>query len=240
MKKKLIGSILSLILTLLVLISAAYAWYSTNINTSTSGIQITTDKDLQIFNMNIYKYNSDLETGVEVDISAVDAFNMPEYDSIFIQNNHNTSIILMLSIYSSRILANEQLTITINCSNSSTNSNILSNIVNFDVGIIPENILGYNETPANIYAISNEYFAENINELSFLTRNNNQLNKVQTLTFTLSNYLNYLYNDYLRFFIKIDYDEDLIHYFSTNNAYIDAELSNTVTLVSDLTSIVIN
>ncbi|MBO7079221.1 MAG: hypothetical protein J6W64_05375 [Bacilli bacterium] len=237
MKKKIILSIISVILTTFCLITLTYSWFATNTKTDSSGMQIGVKggEDIFIEECHIYKRNQENNAIEEVSNNVLDdpLYNKPislnPYDTIIKERNVGTHIVISI------LVKNIQLGKTINITAFSNNpiseedkyeplSNYLSNICGFRCRC--------GEEDDTIEAAFGSFTNEEIQDFVSVDSASDgthlwQNTKASTLTMTLADYDDKAFlvegdtNKRLRVYIEISYDEELV------SAYLEQSGSST-------------
>lgn len=198
MKKIWILSTINLLFVIICCTIVVFAWFSMNKITNGNGMQIVLQQNDINIDYSVYKYNNNTFYDVT---DTNDTFILNPYDTIIKERNVHTSIILKLIITGQAVLERDNIFISINCSETNSDTMYLSNAVYFKFGLfnIDSNDIEtiYTTAESNFNQINNKYtFVDNI--------------KNTLIIYTISNYNDYIVNNSLTLFIEINYDEDLV------------------------------
>ena len=196
------------------------AWFTTSQTVDTVGMQMRIEATKLDLTYNVYKYIDEIKAAADV-TEEPDAFTLAKYDSVILERNQNTSIIIRFEF---NITATAPLYIISYCTEATANTHFLSNIVELKFGIIPNFTA---TTPNDIYTEAAAYF-NNISPHTFKNGNSKEL----TLTYFVTNYSQYINQGKLDLFLQLDYSETLINDFTFS-----LEDSETTEFLNDLTLI---
>ena len=200
-KKILITSIINIVLILCCFIGVTFAWFAMNDKIEATNLQISARQDVINLSHTVYKYDSELLRGYDA-TNDRDAFKLLPYDSIIISRNEHSSIIIKLQLTGTAVLKGDPITLTFFCSETSSETKCLSNVLYFKIALFT-----IDETdPAVIFSSAENNFSNIQNKLSFVNGNN----KNTTITYTLSDYSNFINDVFLEAYILIDYNPDLV------------------------------
>ncbi len=201
MRKKIIISIINIILVLICFISITYSWLANNKIVQGNGLQIAARQDVISLSHFVYKYDDELLAGYDA-TNDIDAFELPPYDSIILSRNDHSSIIIKLLVSGEAVNKDEPITLSFFCRETASDTKSLSNVLNFKIGLF-----NINETePALIYQVAEQNFTDSTTEISFV---NNGIKQTE-ISYILSDYEDYVQDMFLVVYIQIDYDADLV------------------------------
>ena len=201
MRKKIIISVINIILVLICFVGITYSWLASNKVVQGNGLQIAARQDVISLSHFVYKYDDELLAGYDA-TNDIDAFELPPYDSIILSRNDHSSIIIKLLVSGEAVNKDEPITLSFFCRETASDTKSLSNVLNFKIGLF-----NINETePALIYQVAEQNFTDSTTEISFV---NNGIKQTE-ISYILSDYEDYVQDMFLVVYIQIDYDADLV------------------------------
>lgn len=213
------------VFNLAICFTAAYAWFVNANHNDASNFTIKMHTHELDMRYKVYKYVDDEKAVIDV-TERSDALALPEYDSVIRSRNEHTPIVIEFSITGMSLGENIPIHININCTNSTTNERVLSNIIQFQYVCITSIT---SSAPAEIYSQAIEYFDNNnIPAMTFVNGNN----KNQNIQYILSDYVSSIVDGSLKLYLKVDYSESLIDNFEFS--FSDVQ---TTSFANDLTRI---
>ena len=198
-KKTLIALSINIILILICLTTVAFAWFSNNKNAAGTGLDITIEQNSISFDYINYYYDNENRTFEETT-----NFDLRAYDMIITNRNIHTAIITKLIISGQAVAGQQNITFNFLCRDNQSNTMSLSNVVSFKIGLF--NISS--TTAEDIYLAVEENFKD-IAENKFLNTTKN----IQ-ISYTLSNYSDYVTNNQLIVYLQTDYSVSLMEQFN--------------------------
>ena len=253
MRKKIILSIISIILTCFCLVTLTYSWFAFNDTVEATGMQISVKgaDDIFIEDFHIYKRNQENNAIEEVSNNVANdpLYNKPvslnPYDSIIKERNVGTHIVI--SILVKNIQLDRSINITAFTNNGIAEENKYDALANY-----LSNISGFRcrcgGESDTIETAFSSFTNETINSFVTVTEIDDgehtwENSKLTTLTMNLSNYNNNVFypegstTPHLRVYIELSYNEDLVTaYLNQNGSSTDfgSVVSNEVHFQNDL------
>lgn len=253
MRKKIILSIISIILTGFCLVTLTYSWFAFNDTVQTTGMTISVKgaDDIFIEEFHIYKRDQENNAIEEVSNNITDdpLYNKPislnPYDTIIKERNVGTHIVISI------LVKNIQLGKSINI--SAFNNNAISTENKYEpLGNYLSNISGFRcrcgKSSDTIETAFSSFTNEEMNSFVSVSEIDDgehewENSKLSTLTMTLSNYDDKVFYEegstspQLRVYIELSYNEELVTaYLNQNGSSTDfgSVLENEVHFTNDL------
>ena len=198
MKKIWIISIVNLIFAIICCTVVVFAWFSMNKITNGNGMQIVLQQNDINIDYSVYKYK---DNNFYDATNTNDSFILNPYDTIIQERNIHTSIILKLVITGQAVLERDNIFLSINCSETNSDTMYLSNVVYFKFGLFN---IDSNDVET-IYTTAESSFNQINNKYTFVGEEKETL-----IVYSISNYSNHIIDNSLTLFVEINYDEDLV------------------------------
>lgn len=222
LRTKLICALLLMALNLATAFVGVYAWFVSGWRSDASGMRVqmyTHELDLSY---RVYKYSDEVKGVIEA-TDFPDAFTLLEYDSVFTDRNDNTPIIVDFSLTGAALSAASPIYISADCTTQSPIAKALSNIIELKFALLED----VGSAASAIWSDAVDHF-ENAPGCRFKVGGN----KDTSLEYTIDNYEGHVVGNTLRFFMQMNYADDLIDEFD-----FDWTDSQTTVFSNDLTTI---
>lgn len=196
---KILPHALTALVLALVLAATSFAWYSQNRLSYVNGANISVVDDTLQISYEMFMFNEDDQVGENV-TEKLNNLNLPAYDSVILERNIHTNLIIKITIFSNNEFTTDNLHCMVFCNNDSLLDNTLSNIVEFKIAQFTIE----SDDPNVIYSEA----SANFNSIDTVSKFNNDGTKATVIDFDISEYE--MIDDEVTFYLELNYAEELV------------------------------